>query len=40
MALTRWEPQRFMGPLRREIDKVFDDFFPGWSSLPLKVEVG
>lgn len=34
MALTRWEPQRFLGPLRREIDKVFDDFFIGWPSLP------
>jgi HSP20 family protein len=34
MALTRWEPQRFIGPLRREIDKVFDDFFTGWPSLP------
>jgi len=33
MALTRWELQRFLGPLRREIDKVFDDFFTGWPSL-------
>lgn len=34
MALTRWEPQRFIGQLRREIDKVFDDFFTRWPSLP------
>jgi len=34
MALTRWEPQRFLGPLRREVDKVFDDFFTRWPHLP------
>jgi HSP20 family protein len=36
MALTRWEPHRFLGPLRREVDKVFDDFFTGWPSLPRR----
>lgn len=36
MALTRWEPQRLLGPLRREVDKVFDDFFTGWPSLPRR----
>lgn len=33
MTSTRWEPQRFLEPLRREVDKVFDDFFSGWSGL-------
>jgi HSP20 family protein len=27
MAWEQWEPQRFFGTLRREVDKVFEDFF-------------
>lgn len=29
MAWEQWEPQRFFGTLRREMDKVFEDFFAG-----------
>jgi HSP20 family protein len=29
MAWEQWEPQRFLGTLRREMDKVFEDFFAG-----------
>src|SRR5262249_12339834 len=29
MAWEQWEPQRFFGTLRREMDKVFEDLFAG-----------
>jgi HSP20 family protein len=32
MALGQWEPQRLLGSLRHEIDKIFEDFFPRWST--------
>jgi HSP20 family protein len=27
MAAGQWDPQRFLGSLRREIDRVFEEFF-------------
>lgn len=29
MAWEQWDPQRYLGALRREMDKVFEDFFAG-----------
>jgi len=29
MAWEQWDPQRFLGTLRSEMDKVFEDFFAG-----------
>jgi HSP20 family protein len=29
MAWEQWEPQRFFGTFRREMDKVFEDLFAG-----------